>query len=139
MPNFTKIIYSPRYFDIAFGIIAVLMLIGIFKTVGLGMPAITASEDPVIKGLTAVAVFIAAITLAFFTTNIDQKCADDFLFLALAKSALIAIMGTIFAVAFWLLLMQKTFGPMPTITILMVVVGGWTLAYFGIRWKGTVA
>jgi hypothetical protein len=142
--SFTRFFYSPRFFDVTFAIIAVLMLIGIFKTAGIEIPEIAAANDPMRKGLTAVAVVICATLLASFTTKIDQKCADDFLFMALAKSALIALMAMIFTVAIYSVafshaLMEDSLGRLPAMTLFMIVIESWTLAYFGVRWKGTRA
>jgi hypothetical protein len=35
--------------------------------------------------------------------------------------------------------MEDSLGRLPAMTLFMIVIESWTLAYFGVRWKGTRA
>lgn len=139
MPGLVKALYSPRMFDFVFAVGGAVGLAGILLTGGTAFPAIAAAASPLAKGGALVGVVLAGAALSSQTTRIDQQLADDFVFHTLAKSALVAMMATIFALTLWYLLFQHSMGVFGPHVMVGMIVLTWSLSYFYTRWRGTRA
>ena len=139
MSGFIKRLYSPVLMDITFalaglGSAASLALGPIYHPIGGEL--IERSKS---MGVVLVAVAVGAAIAGSFLSRFDQKYADDFIYLTLAKSALISITSLIFVLVIWQLLFDKQMGRLPSAATLPIVFLLWATAYFYTRWRGTGA
>ncbi|MXO59651.1 hypothetical protein GRI89_08870 [Altererythrobacter salegens] len=139
MPAIGKIFYSPRTFDLVFAGAGLLAVFGLVSLAGKPFPAIEAPDSPLLKGVIVLAVVIAGGAMSLVTTRVDQKCADDFVFSTLTKSAFQGFMGYILASTLWEVLFSHSIGAISTPISMMIAMGSWSLAYLLTRWKGTRA
>jgi formate-dependent nitrite reductase membrane component NrfD len=135
-----RIYYSPRAFDVLFGVAGSLSLAGIVLDAGRPYPAIEAAAEPLEKGGALIGAILASAILAVICARIDQKHADDFVFHTLTKSALIAMLASFFALAVWQVLFAGKFGDVSSSrTMVAILVASWSLSYFYTRLRGTGA
>lgn len=139
MARTTRILYSPRVLDAIFALAgtgaAILLSLGPVVSHPVRAPI----ERPDLMGVTLVAVIVASAILAAFTSRLDQKCADDFVFITLAKSALIALTTLILVFVSWELLFSDNMGDLPGAATIPMVMLAWSLSWFYTRWRGTGA
>lgn len=135
-----RIYYSPRAFDVLFGVAGTLSLAGIVLDAGRPYPAIEAAAEPLQKGGALIGAILASAILAVISTRIDQKHADDFVFHTLTKSALIAMLTSFFALAIWQMLFADQFGDVSSSRAMVaILVASWSLSYLYTRLRGTGA
>ena len=96
-------------------------------------------ERPVIMGVVVVLLTIVAAIAGSFLSRFDQKYADDYVYLTLAKSALISLTSLIFVVVVWDLLFAEQMGRLPSAATVPIVFVLWAIAYFYTRIRGTGA
>jgi len=137
MRRLVKTLYSPLLFDCVFGVAGAVSLAGILLASGQAFPAVAAAASPLAKGAAIVGVVLAGAAVASQSTRIDQQLADDFVFQTLAKSALIGMMATIFALALWFVLFQHAMGVFGPHVVVGVIVSAWSISYFFTRLWGT--
>jgi hypothetical protein len=107
--------------------------------VGRPYPAIEAAAEPLAKGGTLIGAILVSAILAAVSARIDQKHADDFLFHTLTKSALIAMLTSFLALAFWEMLFVDRLGGVSSHAMIGVLVASFSLSYFYTRLRGTGA
>ncbi len=134
-----QIMYSPILFDTIFAVAGAISIVGLAMSTGNAMPAIEAADNAFAKGGALVVLVLAGVLLATHSTRLDQRCADDYLFMTLAKSAFIGMMAFILASAFWEALFADNLGRISSYATLGVAVAAWSLAYFYTRIRGTGA
>ena len=134
-----KLYYSPRSFDVVFGVAGALSVTGIVLDVGRSYPAVEASAEPLVKSSALLGAIVASAMLAAVSARIDQKHADDFVFHTITKSALIAMLTSFFALAIWQMLFADKLGGVSSHTMIAVLVTSWSLSWFYTRVRGTGA
>tara|TARA_A100001391_G_scaffold53249_2_gene32462 strand:+ start:4229 stop:4648 length:420 start_codon:yes stop_codon:yes gene_type:complete len=139
MRHFLKSMYEPRYLDLLFGVLAALSITLIAISAGGGAPAIQALESGWVKALALLGSAIAVTVISTKTTDLDQKLADDFIFMTLTKSALITVMALLIWLVLWEVLFASSLGSIPGYGVLTILLAIWSTAYFLTRWKGTRA
>jgi hypothetical protein len=126
-------------FDFVFGLAGLTGLAGLVISGYHGGPAIPPAPDPLVKGAALVGVVVAGWLLAIQSTRLDQKLADDFVYEMLTKSAFIGMMGFIFIVVLWQVLLAHTLGGLTEYATIGILVDAWSLSYFYTRVRGTGA
>ena len=139
MSRLMKLLYSTAVFDVLFAAMGLVVATGLVVSTGHGMPGVAPAASPLVKGATVFGVLLAGALLSSSTTRMDQKLADDYLFQTLSKSALMAIMGFIFAMVLWKVLFEPSMGALFEYTVMGVLVGAWSISYFFTRIRGTRA
>lgn len=139
MSSFVRRLYSPVLMDIFFGALGVFSLFTLVIGSGRGADAIAALDDPLRKGLALSAVLVVSTIVAAFASRADQKCADDFVFMTLAKSALIGMVGLLFTTAFWEVLLADEMGGISGLGMMVVALACWSVGYLYTRIRGTRA
>jgi len=139
MLKLARKMYSPALFDVMFAAVGILGVAGVMLSAGRAVPPIELAESPLMKGGALLGTMIAALFLIIQTTRLDQKCADDFLFQTLTKSAFMALMTYIVGSAFWEAVLADNLGNFSQQTTIGIVVLLWSLTYFYTRWRGTGA
>jgi hypothetical protein len=137
MPGFFKRLYSPLLFDGLFATSGALAVIGIVLNTSRAYPAIAPAAQPLLKGATIVGAMIVAGLIAIVSTRLDQKNADDFLYLTLTKSAFIAMFTLIFTLVLWQITFAASLGGVSTPVTIGVLIASWSFAYFYTRVRGT--
>jgi len=139
MSGLMRKLYSPRVFDVLFGIAGVLSIGALVAATGHGYPPVVASANPLAKGGILVAVLVASTLLGIASVRFDQKTADDYLFLILTKSAYLAMFTTFFTGAMWELLLADSLGGLTSQVMIGLLIASWSLAYLYTRLRGTGA
>lgn len=139
MPSFTRLIYSPRAFDSIFAITGIACVIMLWFGADKVVPAIEPPSEPWRKGMALLAILFAGGAIATVTTRLDQKLADDFVYQVLARSAFVAMFVLVFSVVLWEVLFASNLGGLSGFSVFCLALGGWSLAYFYTRWRGTGA
>lgn len=139
MSQLVRKFYSPVLLDALFGLIGLGSLFTLAIGAGRGAEAIAPLDDPVHKGLSLGAVAIASTILAAFASRADQKCADDFIFMTLTKSALIGMLGLLFSTAAWEALFADDLGGVSGVGTMVVALACWSVGYLYTRIRGTRA
>lgn len=139
MARRTRFLYSPSLLDVTFALAGVGAAVLLSLGPVVSHPVRAPVDRPDWMGVTLVAVLAASAMLAAFTSRLDQKCADDFVFMTLAKSALIALTTLILVVVFWELLFSSSMGDLPGAATIPMVMVAWALAWFYTRVRGTGA
>jgi hypothetical protein len=134
-----KKLYSPRAFDVIFTVVGLACLAFLVLGAGHGAPAIEPSDNPLAKRAILAGIVFAAVIVACLSIRIDQRCADDFLFLTLAKSAMIGMFTLIVTASFWEVLFADSMGALPSLAMLELALAGWASGYFYTRIRGTRA
>ena len=137
MSKFKRWLYSPRANDLAFAF------------AGLASAALLATgplvrrvspppfEYSPVMGFVLVAVIVAASVFAAFIARLDNRNLDEYMFLLLAKSALIAIVTLIVAWALWTALFAGNLGDLPGAAMMPMVFLAWSAGYGYTRIRGT--
>lgn len=95
---------------------------------------------PMIQTLLLIGGTIIAAVLAVFGSNLDRRCAEDYLFQILANAAHIAVIVTVLVNMFWLLAMLAFHLPhMTGQNLCGVLVLGWCFGYYWFRLRGVKA
>lgn len=139
MPRPIPKAYSPALLDAAFIIAGLSSVVRLVFSGRLDTPAIDAIQWSYARGLTIVALTVAGAVVAAYASRLDQKCADDYVFTTLAKSALIGMVGLIAFTALWEALFADHMGTLPETGILAVAIACWSVGYFYTRVRGTRA
>ena len=139
MTSLLRKMYSPLLFDLLFAAVGMVGLFGLLLSTGDHIPEIAAAADPLTKGAILIGVVLVGTIVSIFSTRLDQKCAEDFLFQTLTKSSFVGIMGFVLSMVFWQVLFARTYGRLPGFTIIGIVLTCWTLGYFYTRMRGTRA
>jgi len=132
-----KAMYSPRSFDLLFGVLGIICMILLYQWSNIPIPAIEPSDEPGKRVAVLFGVFVGASLLATATTRLDQTWAEDYVFRILSKSALVGIMGTVFAFVIWNALLGGSLGRLSSMGTIAVLLVCWSISYFIVRIRGT--
>lgn len=137
--RFFRLMYSPRLMDASFVFLGLLCAgLLVFRS-GMGAPAIAAVDQPVLKGLSLLAVAAVASVLAAGTARLDRRKADDFVYACLIKSGYIGMLATVAFLLFWSVFFMESFGDIPSFGVVLVTGVCWTIGYAITRVTGTSA
>lgn len=139
MTKIFRKVYSPVAFDILFASMALIALFSVLASAGRDFQVFQGPVDPVRKGLTFVAIVIAAAFCACISAKLDQRLADENTFQTLGKSAIIGNIGFIFTFVAWHVLAASTLGSLPPAFVIAALICCWSIGYFYTRITGTRA
>lgn len=139
MGQLSKKIYSPVLFDCLFGLAGALGIAGILLDTGRAYSAIEPVAGDLTRGGALLGVILAGVLLAVLAARLDQKCADDYVFQTLTKSAYIAFFTCFFVLALWQAFFVSRLGGLSSPTIVGILVLAWSLSWFYTRIRGTRA
>lgn len=139
MGQLAKKIYSPILFDCLFGLAGTLGIVGILIDTGRAYNAIEPVAGDLTRGGALLGVILGGMLLAILAARIDQKCADDYVFQTLTKSAYIAFFTCFFVLALWQAFLASRLGELSSPTIIGILVLAWSLSWFYTRIRGTRA
>jgi hypothetical protein len=129
--------YSPRAFDVLFALLGIICASLFVQWSGVEIPAIAPAANPLAKGAALTGVAIAGSVLSTLSTKFDQKWADDYVFQTLSKSALMAVIGFIFAAVLYTLLFAENLGRVSSYGMIALLCACWSVSYFIVRLRGT--
>lgn len=139
MTGFTRKFYSPFLLDAMFTLMGLSSFVVLVFGPGDGAEAIAPAEEPLLRGIVLVAMLLGTALLASMGARLDQKCADDYVFMTMAKSALIGMATIVVLLVFWDLLFSGNLGALTGEDVFLIVLGSWACGYFYTRVRGTVA
>ena len=139
MSGFMRKLYSPRVFDWLFGFAGLVSIGAVIPATGNAYPAVSASDNPLLKGGMLVAVLLASALFAIAAARFDQKKADDYLFIVLTRSAYVGLFTLLFTAVLWELLLAETLGGLTSQVMIGLLVASWSLGYLYTRLRGTGA
>ena len=139
MPGLTRKFYSPRLFDWLFAGVGVVSIASLVRATGVAYPTVIASAEPLTKGGTLLAVLLASTLLAIAVARFDQKKADDYLFLALTRSAYVGMFTLLLTWIIWEALLARTLGGLTSQVMIGLLAASWSLGYLYTRLRGTGA
>jgi hypothetical protein len=139
MKSILRAMYSPLSFDVLFALLAVICATFLVDWSGADIPPIAPAPSPLTKGASLAAVGIVGALLGTASTRFDQAWADDYVFQTLCKSALVGIMGFVFAAVIWGVLLADALGRISSLSSLALLLAVWSVSYFIVRLRGTGA
>jgi len=139
MQGLLKKLWSPPVFDLMFGGLGLLCLTMLVLRAGDGFPPIAPAAQPLVKGAAVVGIIVVSGILAIFSTRLDQKLADDFMFHTLSKSAFMGMMGFLFTAILWHIFLAPRLGSLSFFSMVMVAMVVWSFCYLLTRLRGTGA
>ena len=139
MKSILRAMYSPLSFDILFALLAAICATLLVNWSGMDIPPIAPASDPLTKGAALAAVAVVGALLGTASTRFDQAWADDYVFQTLCKSALVGIMGFVFAIVIWSVLVADKLGRISSLSTFALLFATWSVGYFIVRLRGTGA
>lgn len=139
MQGFLRRLYSPRMFDLMFGGLGALCLTSLVLRAGDGAPPIAPADQPLVKGAAVVGVIAVCSVLSIYSTRLDQKLADDYMFHTLSKSAFMGMMGFLGSSILWHIFLARSMGPLSFFSMVMAAFVVWSFCYLITRLRGTGA
>ena len=118
-------------------VLVVLSIVALVRATGVPYPAVIASADPLIKGGTLVAVLLFSALLAIIVARFDQKKADDYLFIALTRSAYLGMATLMFTLIIWGLFLAPHLGGLTSQVVIVLLAASWSVGYLYTRVFGT--